>query len=568
MANGGLFCAFNLVNLNGGKPTSSNIVNDLRGTLGSGTNFELIFGTMEVPQTGKWYWEWRMGGSFDYGANAGIQDPFFTTPGASDKYNDQGYFMQQRGQLQYNGSAVHTISPAIGGNEILGWYVNDGIVKVYIDNTLKYTYSSGMTSTSHYFPSFGASGAISGNNIPVANFGTDPTFQGLENAGASSADANGFGSFHYAPPDGALALCTGNLPISDDIDPAQTDDDYNSKHFGVVTYTGNGGSPDNAVTGLGFKPDLVWGKAISTSQTGILQDTSRGQSLLFSSNGNAQQTSNGPFMASYDADGFTLDGSGSNPNDNNVSYIAWCWRFAGGTTATNNVGNVQTTTQANTKAGQSIVQWTGTGTNSRTIGTGLTKKAEFVIIKSIAESNSWIVYHHQAKQGALPNDYGVLVLNSSQAYGEGSGALTYWDVSEWTDTVFSVGGANGVNGSSDTMLAYAFHSVEGFSKFGCFNGNADNDGTFVYTGFKPTMLWIKNTQSTSPWCVYDTARPTYNPSYLVAWDETTAQNTSSYPIDILSNGFKIRTSNATVNSAHTWVFGAWGNPSFKYNNTF
>ena len=457
-----------------------------------------------------------------------------------------------------NGTYVGSGNPSAGSNEL-------------------FSASDFAISTGAFMPAIGLYN--SATTKCILNAGQDSSFiQNKTSGSANATDANGFGNFFYTPPTNFLACASPNIPTSSDIDPAGDDGetDNNSKHFGAITYAGSGGA--QTISGLGFKPDLVWCKMVSSSQNNQLFDTSRLNSrstpfMLRSDSASAQLDdqstgNNDKFISAFNDDGFVLGGSGSGPNDNNRTYSAWCWKFAGGTTATNNVGNVQTTTQANTKAGQSIVTWTGTGTNSRTIGTGLTKKAEFVIIKSIAESNSWIVWHHQAKQGALPNDYGVLVLNSSQAYGEGSGALTYWDVSEWTDTVFSVGGANGVNGSSDSMLAYAWHSVEGFSKFGCFNGNADNDGTFVYTGFKPTMLWIKNTQSTSPWCVYDTARPTYNPSYLVAWDETTAQNTSSYPIDILSNGFKLRTSNATINSAHTWVFGAWGNPSFKYNNTF
>ena len=128
------------------------------------------------------------------------------------------------------------------------------------------------------------------------------------------------------------------------------------------------------------------------------------------------------------------------------------------------------------------------------------------------------------------------------------------------------------NKASTDYVAYCWHSVEGYSKFGSFEGNANNDGPFIYTGFRPRLLFIKNTESTSPWTVYDGERgggfnnPANSPEQLF-WDETLATHTS-YGLDIYSNGFKLRTSNATVNSAHTWVYGAWGDVPFKYNNTF
>ena len=442
-----------------------------------------------------------------------------------------------------NGTYVGSGNPSAGSNEL-------------------FSASDFAISTGAFMPTIGLYN--SATTKCILNAGQDSSFiQNKASGSANASDGNGFGDFYYAPPTDFLACASPNIPTSSDIDPAgdDGDTDNNSKHFGVVTYTGNGGSPDNAVTGLGFQPDLVFGKAISTSQLGILQDTSRGQSLLFSTNTNAEQTSNGPFMASYDSDGFTLDGSGSNPNDNGVSYVAWCWKANGGVTSTNNDGNLATTIQANDKAGFSIITYTGTNSN-QTLGHGLSKAPVFIIVKAYSSSgNEWGVFH----QG-LPNSPNARIfLNRDAAY-DATGAS--WNSTAPTDDVISIGTNGNTNASGRSYIMYAWSEIEGYSKFGNFQGNADNDGTFVYTGFRPRMLFIKNTASASPWCVYDTSRPGFNPSYLVGWNEATAQNTSSYPIDILSNGFKIRTSNATVNSAHNWIFGAWGNPSFKYNNTF
>ena len=437
-----------------------------------------------------------------------------------------------------NGTYVGSGNPSAGSNEL-------------------FSASDFAISTGAFMPTIGLYN--SATTKCILNAGQDSSFiQNKASGSANASDGNGFGDFYYAPPTDFLACASPNIPTSSDIDPAgdDGDTDNNSKHFGVVTYTGNGSS--NAITGLGFQPDLVWGKCISASQTGILIDSSRGQGLLFSSLANAEQTSNGPFMTSYDSDGFTLASSGSNPNDSGRTYVAWCWRANGASTSSNSSGSITSTVQANTKGGFSIMTYTGTGSNA-TIGHGLSAKPDFILTKRRSSEQTWGVYH--TSLGATK----YLALNSSAAAGTDS---TFWNNTEPTTSVISLGTEGRVNQNSGTYVAYAWHSVSGFSRFGSFQGNADNDGTFVYTGFRPRMLFIKNTASASPWCVYDTARPSFNPSYLVGWDEATAQNTSSYPIDILSNGFKIRTSNATVNSAHTWVFGAWGNPSFKYNNTF
>ena len=172
------------------------------------------------------------------------------------------------------------------------------------------------------------SGAASGT-VSVINCGQDSTFAGLLTA-TSNADANGFGEFAYSPPSGYLALCSANLPISANIDPAQTDDDIVTKQFGIVSYTGN--ATTNNVTGLGFQPDLVWAKNLA-SQSHRLADSVRGaNSLLFSDNTDAEDTTG---AISFGTDGFSWTSTdGSNANDNTATYVAWCWK-AGGSASSN-----------------------------------------------------------------------------------------------------------------------------------------------------------------------------------------------------------------------------------------
>jgi hypothetical protein len=392
------------------------------------------------------------------------------------------------------------------------------------------------------------------------NFGQDSTFAGDVTAGGN-ADANGFGDFKYAPPTGFLALCSGNLSVSDDIDPAQTDDDYPSKQFGAVLYTGNGGS--NAVTGLGFQPDLVWGKCRSHSQAGILIDSSRGQSLLFSSLSNDEQTSNGPFMTSYDSDGFTLASSGSNPNDSGRTYVAWGWRANGGTTASNSDGDITSTVQANTKAGFSIVQFTSNNTANQTVGHGLGAVPKFILVKPLTGGGwSWWVYH--IYNGTL----GYFRLQDGDAFSSGTGGFG----AHPTSSVFTMGavGSSMPNNTSTPVIAYCWADVEGSSKFGIYTGNANADGPFVYTGFRPKLVAIKKGSGSNDWVVTDTARNTGNPaSNVLRWDDAAAESSSNREIDLLSNGFKPRTTNDVYNgSGGTYAYMAWGDVPFKYNNTF
>jgi len=390
------------------------------------------------------------------------------------------------------------------------------------------------------------------------NFGQDSTFGGDVTAGGN-ADANGFGDFKYAPPTGFLALCSGNLSVSDDIDPAQTDTDYSSKQFNTVLFDGNGTT--NAVTGLGFQPDLIIGFTRSGAQSKRVVDSTRGGSeRLYTDLSDAASTGTAT-ISSFDSDGFTATGGAFN-NDSGKTCGAWCWKATGGTTASNGSGSITTTVQANTKAGFSIITYTGNGSNA-TIGHGLTKAPELIWVKRRSGSaQNWRVYH--ASLGATQR----LTLNDNRA---AETASTFQDTTP-SNTVIYIGNDSNINTSGADQLAYAWHGVEGYSKFGSYEGNANNDGPFVYTGFRPRMLWIKEADNADDWVVYDTARDIANTgsSKVTRFESSVVEfDGSTRAIDILSNGFKIRTSNNTINqSSSTFVWGCWGDVPFKYNNTF
>ena len=81
-----------------------------------------------------------------------------------------------------------------------------------------------------------------------------------------------------------------------------------------------------------------------------------------------------------------------------------------------------------------------------------------------------------------------------------------------TSSQFRVGGDNGVNGNSDAMIAYLWSEKQGFSRFGSYTGNGDNNGPFVFTGFSPAFIMIKRSDSTGQWGMNDTKRD-FNDEY-------------------------------------------------------
>ena len=385
------------------------------------------------------------------------------------------------------------------------------------------------------------------------NFGQDSTFSGTITAGGN-ADENGFGDFKYTPPTGFLALCSGNQVISDDIDPAQTNDNFPQKQFNPVLYTGNG-SDGHAITGVGFQPDLVWLKKRSASASHQLYDSSRGTGKLLSSNNNDAEATYSTVLQSFDSDGFTL-GTSAAINGSSATMVGWCWRANGGTTASNSDGSITSTVQANQAAGFSIIQYTGTASNAD-FGHGLTKAPEFILVKNRDAGQDWRVYH--VSVGASKH----LVLNTSDA--EQSNA-NVWRLTPTTSVIYIGTAGTAINGSGADYICYAWHGVDGYSKFGSFEGNLNSDGPFIYTGFRPRMLFIKDLDAGNEWYVVDTARNPNNPTDKFSeWDTSDAEQDKK--LDILSNGFKPREDSARFNDTHTYVYGAWGDVPFKYNNT-
>ena len=404
------------------------------------------------------------------------------------------------------------------------------------------------------------------NSSFTVNFGQDGTFNGNETPADTYTDANGIGLFNYPVPTNCLAICTENM-VEPTIGPnsaTQSDD-----HFNTVLYTGNGGD-DKAVTGVGFQPDWIWIKNRDATHVHILYDSSRGLSggYLTSVNDNAESGTNTTLVKSFDSDGFTLGTSGA-VNGSSNDMVSWNWKLNGGTTVSNSQGNLTSTVQANTDAGVSIILYNGGGSSGDTIGHGLTSAPEQVWFKRRGTTGNWMNYVKD-----MGTD-GYINLDRDNAKDTGGSPVGGSDPSSTVITLGSFQSLNSGGGDADdTYIAYAFHSVDGFSKVGSHEGNNSSDGTFIYTGFSPAWLIVKNIDTGGEnWHMFDNKRNEQESGYggnviksrLIA-DGNTTENNNDEIIDFLSNGFKWRDNNAGYNSSATFIWIAFAEAPFKYAN--
>ena len=324
---------------------------------------------------------------------------------------------------------------------------------------------------------------------------------------------------------------------------AYTTINKSSEHFNTKLYTGNGGT--NAQTGVGFQPDFTWIKARSNAENHNLFDAVRGVTKRIRSNGSEAEDTRTTSLTAFGTDGFTL-GSGSQVNTNGWTFASWNWK-ANGAGSANTVGSVSSTVSVNATSGFSIVSWQGTDANA-SVGHGLSKAPTMVFYKTRGLGESWVVYNKQIGAG------NKLILNDTSA--SSSSSTNFQNGLDPNNSVFYVG-ANATN-KNTPMIAYCFTDVQGYSKIGSYTGNANADGTFVYTGFKPAWLMVKNTATTSSWEVWDAKRNTFNPTAKSIFpDGAGAEYDYTNRVDLLSNGFKLRTTSSPNGSGNTHIYMAF-----------
>ena len=324
---------------------------------------------------------------------------------------------------------------------------------------------------------------------------------------------------------------------------AYTTIDDPGAYFQAKTYTGNN-TTDTAITFDGdtdMSPNFVWIKCRSSANSSALFNSVIGPDYHLVSNDNAAQAGDGSYFKSFDSDGFTL-GTGGQVNDSGTTYVGWCWKETA-------------------DAGFDIVSFTGNET-IRTVAHNLSAVPHFMLMKSTANTAGWGVYHQ--KMSSTPaEDY--LYLNTTDTIGD---SVNFWNDTAPTDSVFSLG-ASGVSNKTGAMIGFLWSEKQGFSKFGKYIGNGNADGTFVYTGFRPAYVMIRDPGNAENWPIFDNKRDGYNVNKVLLYANTTTADTTTgaNQIDLLSNGFKCRSNdNGTNRSSATFIYTAFAEAPFVNSN--
>jgi hypothetical protein len=344
---------------------------------------------------------------------------------------------------------------------------------------------------------------------------------------------------------------------------AYTTINKHTDHFNTKLYTGNGST--QSITGVGFQPDWTWIKSRGDTSNHRIYDGVRGATKVIYSNLTNVEGTDTNGLTSFDSDGFSLGTEGQS-NGNGVNFASWNWKA--GTTGSGTTGGSGTAKDyeysVNTTAGFSIIKYKGNGTAGHTIPHHLGAVPKMIIVKCIESTHNWQVLH----QGLATNSGTKnLELNSTSAVLTDS---TTWNNTAPTSTVFTLGSTNPTNQSSSNFnfVAYCFAEKTGYSKFGKYTGNGNADGPFIYTGFKPEFVIIKQTNAVDDWVSYDWKSNEYNQmEKTLRPHSNAAEINTNRSADFYSNGFKWRSSNGTMNeSGASYIYMAFGQSLVGSNN--
>ena len=310
------------------------------------------------------------------------------------------------------------------------------------------------------------------------------------------------------------------------------------EHFNTVIFTGDG-NDDRAIT-VGFQPNITWVRQRTDDSGGYLVDSVRGNNAaLQTTNTNAQ----GTFASmTFTSTGITVSGNENLNNENAHNYVSWHWKES-------------------STAGIDVVEYTGNGSANRSISHSLGTEPDFIIAKIHSETMNWPTYSKASGNG-------VYFLDISDAWTNHSSYLNYWYTSGMSSSNFGIGDNDNTNKNTATVISYLFSNRQGFLKTGEYEGNNNTDGTFIYTGFKPAMVLIKNKDANQPPIIFDNKRDPSNltDSYLFPSDVDAEGTSSSTGIDFVSNGFKQINTYASANASNTYVYLAFAEAPLVNSN--
>ena len=316
--------------------------------------------------------------------------------------------------------------------------------------------------------------------------------------------------------------------------------------------------------GVGFQTALVWIHDRAVGWGATTYDAVRGTNKVLVPHDtgaeDAAETQTYGYLSAFGSDGFTVVEGTSNGRYTHYpsqTYLSFNWKA--GTTSGLSGGTITPSAYSiNTTSGFGIYAYTGNETAGATITHGLGIVPKLIIVKSRAATNSWEVFHVASGNGD------AMQLNGT---GAGDDSTAYWNDTSPTSSVFSLGDGTDTN-RSGTMIGYVFAPVQGYSAMGSFEGTGNANGPFVYTGFRPAWLMIKNaTAAGAAWHVYNSKIQGYNvENHFVEADAPTAEADDDN-LDLLSNGFKIRRHTGHLNTdGETYAYTAFAESPFVNSN--
>jgi hypothetical protein len=478
---------------------------------------------------GKWYWE-ITNNSSTARSLIGVM-PSGATRDADSYLGAVGIAYDTIGYT-WNRGALNTGFPTFTSGDVVGIALDVDNGKIWFSKNGTWlnsgnpatgsnpTYSSIGATT--YFPATSEGGKYEPVSV-IANFGQR--------------------SFASTAPSGFKALCDTNLPTPVVAKPNTVMD--------TVLYTGNGAA--RSITGLAFNPDLVWLKSRSATTDHKLTDSVRGVTKALSSNLITPEATDTEGLTAFNSNGFSL-GTDTKYNNNAATYVAWAWD-AGTSTVTNTAGSITSQVRANASAGFSIVTATTPASGTFTIGHGLGVAPSLVITKTHAITDGWYSYHKSLGPGSY-----VSLNRTDPSLTNNQG----WQNTDPSSTVVYGTAGQLWNGSASYVI-YAFAPVSGYSNGFSYTGNGSADGSFVYLGFRPRLIMLKRSDSTSNWTLLDTSREGYNVDNDPLYPNLSDAEGTADLLDITSNGFKLRSTDASVNaSAGTYIGFAWAENPFQY----
>jgi len=573
----------------------------------SGDVGSLVSG-FELPTSGKYYWEWVTN---DVGSTPalGWRDIATWDPaGYTSSVTDQAQFIT--GTDWATGSG-RILSSTIDGSTSLSQQPYGNFSTVSGGNPLQ----NGTVLGCAYDADNGLAW-FSYNNSWIDGNGTDnsATVKGEIEAGTSGSQAfttaNGaVGNAGLFITAGVNAISTGDftlrsgswlwtgdcptgftaLSTKNQAEAVTYNIEDGSAHHQTTLYTGSGNSQsitqdstanNNFAKNSTFKPDLLWLRGRETyPPNSSLYDVQHSDSTnpnrltpnLNSAAHDDNESSANKAFESFDVKGFSFQGGGNNsaPNASSKTMTAWQWLADNTTGSTSGFtqGSLTSTVSKNQTAGFSIVTWTGNGGSggAQTIGHGLGRKPNMIWVKNRTDAENWVVYHDDIgfNAGTLNSDAARIT----------TGASVYWNDTAFTENVFTVNTHNGVNGSGDSMVAYCFASIPGYSKFSAYIGNNSTNGPYIDLGFKPAWIMIKAITTVESWWIGDNARYGYNDlnrpmlAADLAADATNGDEETGWsnnpPWDALSNGFKIRRQGGAFNTdGNSYLYAAFASNPF------